>query len=131
MAVRLARSLAATKHAKQPRKAVSSPLRESEEFWGWGQSMNACGRPPLQLLTGGEERGRDSGMIEKDWAERLYPGAIRILRKISEGRQRWHDDPFDVIYLTGEGCIEVDREKEKLSVTEKGQDALAYYEKKP
>jgi hypothetical protein len=60
----------------------------------------------------------------------LYPQAVRVLRRIEGGRQKFHDDMFDVAYLVAREYVTADMDKLTLSLTDKGKGILEYYKEK-
>ena len=57
----------------------------------------------------------------------LYPQAIRVLRRIGAGTQKFHDDQFDVAYLVAKEYVTANMDKLSLNLTEKGKGLLEYY----
>lgn len=57
----------------------------------------------------------------------LDAGEVIVLRRIKDGVQRFTSDRLSVAYLVARGCVSADLETRKLSVTNKGDDALDHY----
>lgn len=60
----------------------------------------------------------------------LYPQAVRVLRHIGSGSQRFGDDMFDVAYLVSRECVTADMDQRKLNLTDKGKALLEFYKEK-
>lgn len=58
----------------------------------------------------------------------LEHGEVLVLRRIKSGTQSFTTNRLSVAYLVARGCVSADLEVRKLSVTDKGNDALAHYE---
>jgi hypothetical protein len=58
---------------------------------------------------------------------RLGEDYLKVLRRIEKGHQEFFEDRFSVAYLISQECVAADMEKETLSITEKGRDALEFF----
>lgn len=58
----------------------------------------------------------------------LERGEVLVLRRIKRGTQPFTANRLSVAYLVARGCVSADLEARTLSVTDKGDDALAHYE---
>jgi hypothetical protein len=57
----------------------------------------------------------------------LEHGEVLILRRIKSGTQPFMMNRLSVAYLVARGCVLADLEARKLSVTDKGDDALDHF----
>lgn len=58
----------------------------------------------------------------------LDPKDVEILKRIQDKTQSYFRDRFEVAYLIARECVEADNEKQTLTITEKGEDALEYFD---
>lgn len=65
--------------------------------------------------------------------ERLEPGEVLMLRRIQNGTCPLYpplpEQRFAIAHLIAIDCVVADYEEETLTVTEKGEDAIAFYPK--
>lgn len=58
----------------------------------------------------------------------LEEETLRVLRRVRDGEQNFFSQRFEVAYLISEDCITVDMAEHTLEITEKGTDALEFYD---
>jgi len=57
--------------------------------------------------------------------------AVKVLRRVANGKQAFDRDRLDVAWLIAEGCVDFDAETRLLSLTDKGRGALLHYGTEP
>ena len=55
----------------------------------------------------------------------LDDGDVRVLRRVRDGEQAFARNRMEVAYLISLDCVEADLYAGKLTITDKGRDALA------
>lgn len=58
----------------------------------------------------------------------LDPNYIRVLERVRDGVQPFHNNRFEVAYLISLECVEADCENKTLAITEKGEEAIEFYD---
>ena len=53
---------------------------------------------------------------------------LRVLRRVRDGTQAFSRDRLEVAYLIARECVEADLEARSLKITEKGLDALEFFD---
>jgi len=57
----------------------------------------------------------------------LDDDSLALLRRLNDGLRLRDSDRFNTAYLIARGCLHVDLDEWKFSITDKGRDALEFY----